>query len=198
MLNSSKQNKAAKKKNGFTLLEMIVVLAITVIITLVIYTFYTSNSRTLTGAEAKSSLQFEGNQIQKDLLNYGAQAESVVVSGAYDDVRRLSFSVPTSDDNLNRKGQDNYVFELSNPTQTKDNTTVYQMKIYKDGENTTDLRPVSYNVQRLQIKNAENSKATLNTASSVIITVNLYTQKGLNTVEYPVTTVVKLRNKGIH
>lgn len=186
-----------EKKKGFTLIEVIVVLAITVMIACVIYTFYNSNNRTLTNAEAKSTLQLEGSQIQKDLLNYGTQAKSIDVQGDIDDASKITFTVCENDD-LDSSNPTNYIFELSNRHDMR-GTTVSDMKIYKDGTDVSKIDPRSTHVKSIQLKNLDSASVTnINNASSVQVTVNLYIKKGLNEVEYPVTTIVKLRNKNVN
>lgn len=178
------------KKKGFTLIEVVVVLAITVMIAGVIYTFYNSNNRTLTAAEAKSILQTEANQIQKELINIGTQATSVNIEGSADDVEKIKF---TAHNYIDESKIETYVFDSSNAnSELSKSGQLHDMYIYKDGSSTGQAK--SKHVKQVKIE-ALDSSANINDSSNVQITVNLYIKKGLNEYEYPITTIVKLRNK---
>ena len=179
------------KKKGFTLIEVVVVLAITVMIAGVIYTFYNSNNRTLTAAEAKSILQTEANQIQKELINIGTQATSVTIKeGTADDLKKLEFTVY---DDMNKTSMTTYVFDSSNVnSELSRSGQLHDMYIYKDGSSTGQAK--SKHVKSVKIEALDGS-ANIDDSSNVQITVNLYIKKGLNEYEYPITTIVKLRNK---
>lgn len=178
------------KKKGFTLIEVVVVLAITVMIAGVIYTFYNSNNRTLTAAEAKSILQTEANQIQKELINIGTQATSVNIEGSADDVEKIKF---TAHNYTDESKIETYVFDSSNAnSELSKSGQLHDMYIYKDGSSTGQAK--SKHVKSVKIE-ALDSSANINDSSNVQITVNLYIKKGLNEYEYPITTIVKLRNK---
>lgn len=182
------------KKKGFTLIEVVVVLAITVMIAGVIYTFYNSNNRTLTAAEAKSILQTEANQIQKELINIGTQAASVDIEGDSDDVKKIKFA---DYDDIDKTNMTTYVFEVSNAVSgepTKGGIQIYNMFIYKDNGGSIDKgQAKSKHVKSVEVKSLDGKN--INDSSNVQITVNLYIKKGLNEYEYPITTIVKLRNK---
>ena len=66
-----------KKAKGFTVLELILTLSLTVVVLGVVYTFFFSNSKTLAKTEINSDLQLESEAIQKELLLYGTQAEGI-------------------------------------------------------------------------------------------------------------------------
>ena len=66
-----------KKTRGFTVLELIITLSLMVIVLGVVYTFFFSNSKTLTTTEINSDLQMESEGIQMELLQYGTQAEGI-------------------------------------------------------------------------------------------------------------------------
>lgn len=66
-----------KKAKGFTVLELIITLSLTVVVLGVVYTFFFSNSKTLAKTEINSDLQLESEAIQKELLLYGTQAKGI-------------------------------------------------------------------------------------------------------------------------
>ena len=186
------------KKKGFTLIEIMVVLAISVLIIGVVYTFYNTNNRALSTAEVKSTLQTEGNAIQKELLTIGTQAKGIVaidgnVAAQYSDAGEVdSFTLQVYDENGKTT---NYIFEL---TGSANKAGAKQLKIYKKG-NSAGATVKSENVKSIEVKPLDLTSASGNpdikTASGIQVTFNLYIQKGFNKTEYPVTTIVKFRNK---
>lgn len=189
----SRHNAENKHKRGFTLIEVVVVLAITVLIAGVIYTFYNSNNRTLSSAEAKSIIQTEANEIQKELINIGTQATSIsITDGDESDAKKFQF---TAYDNMDKTSRTTYVFERSSSVSgepTKDGEQIYNMYIYKDGSSDKG-QSKSKHVKSVKIKALDGKN--INDSSNVEITVNMYIKKGLNVYDYPITTIVKLRNK---
>ena len=75
-MNNNNYSKSNRKK-GFTLLELIVVMAVSVMIIGVIYTFYIVNQKSLSRAEINSTLQGEAATIQKEVDVIGAQGKSI-------------------------------------------------------------------------------------------------------------------------
>ena len=145
------------KKKGFTLIEVVVVLAITVMIAGVIYTFYNSNNRTLTAAEAKSILQTEANQIQKELINIGTQATSVNIEGSADDVEKIKF---TAHNYTDESKIETYVFDSSNAnSELSKSGQLHDMYIYKDGSSTGQAK--SKHVKSVKIEALDSSANTV-------------------------------------
>ena len=200
----SKHNAEKKHKRGFTLIEIVVVLAITVLIAGVIYTFYNSNNRTLTGAEAKSILQTEANQIQKEIINIGTQATSIKVNKSAGEengelkVEKFTFSVYNNDDPSDR-GCTDYVFDATyGSNELTKSDPLSKMKIYKSDKNSDDVKEKSGHIKSVTMKALDSgdiTEAGINNSSNVQITVNLYIKKGYSEYNYPITTIVKLRNK---
>lgn len=191
------------KKKGFTLIEIMVVLAISVLIIGVVYTFYNTNNRALSTAEVKSTLQTEGNAIQKELLTIGTQAKGIVaidgnVAAQYSDAGEVdSFTLQVYNDENDLTNTTNYIFEL---TGSANKAGAKQLKIYKKG-NSAGATVKSENVKSIEVKPLDLTSVSTSTniseASGIQVTFNLYIQKGFNKTEYPVTTIVKFRNKGL-
>lgn len=181
----------SKKSKGFTLIEVVVVLAITVMIAGVVYTFYNSNNRTLTAAEAKSILESEANQIQKELMSVGTQADSIIITDIDgSNVKEFKF---TAYDDIDKTAKSTYVFESKqNSSELSKSGQLYNMYIYKDGA-TEKGQPKSKHIKSVEINTLDGK--SISDTSNVQIVINMYIKKGLNEYDYPVTTVVKLRNK---
>ena len=72
------------KKKGFTLLEMVIVLMITVIIAVIITGIYMSGGRVFTNADVKSDLQIELQETHQDISNKlmeGIRIKSITLDG---------------------------------------------------------------------------------------------------------------------
>ena len=57
-----------KKTKGFTVLELIITLSLTVVVLGVVYTFFFSNSKTLAKTEINSDLQFRIRSDSKGII----------------------------------------------------------------------------------------------------------------------------------
>ena len=66
-----------KKNKGFTLIELIIALALTLVVIGVASTFFISTMKTFKRAEMSSKLQGEAEQIESLLLTVGTQSEGI-------------------------------------------------------------------------------------------------------------------------
>lgn len=62
-----------KKKPGFTLMEMTIVLAVTVIIVIITGSMLTTGNKVFSDSDVKSTLQMEARDIQEELTSIGMQ-----------------------------------------------------------------------------------------------------------------------------
>lgn len=197
-----------KKTKGFTILELIITLSLTVVVLGVVYTFLFSNSKTLTTTEINSDLQLESETIQKELLLYGTQAE---------DISKLNDTVLTETNKYNYEGL------ITNSNGKLDVTELrfkigleYFTFIYNEGSGTLTLKKVdasgaeisdpnlnlpkvlSSNVTEFRIRPIDyrmkptgNFKETTGLEISLI----LNKKKGYSDVTMPLSVIVKFRNK---
>ncbi len=197
-----------KKTKGFTILELIITLSLTVVVLGVVYTFFFSNSKTLTTTEINSDLQLESETIQKELLLYGTQAE---------DISKLNDTVLTETNKYNYEGL------ITNSNGKLDVTELrfkigleYFTFIYNEGSSTLTLKKVdasgaeisdpnlnlpkvlSSNVTEFRtrpidyrMKPTGNFKETTGLEISLI----LNKKKGYSDVTMPLSVIVKFRNK---
>lgn len=190
------------KKRGFTLIEIMVVLAISVIIAGTIYTFYNTNNRALSAVEVKSTLQTEGNAIQKELITIGTQAKGIVIDGnpnlSHDDLKNGSYNVEKFElsiipDESQPTVEETYVFKLIGDGSKKGGTK--ELKIFKGPDEST-VTAKSVNVKSIEVRPLDSKIGKVSDCSGVEVTFNLYIEKGFNKTSYPVSTIVKFRNKG--
>lgn len=63
-----------RKKSGFTLMEMIIVVALIVIVIFITSSIFITGNRVFSDSNAKSTLQMEARDIQEELTSIGMQA----------------------------------------------------------------------------------------------------------------------------
>lgn len=204
------------KKKGFTLIELIIVLAITVVILGVIFTFGVVNNKMLGTAEVKSTLQNEGEAIQKELLSIGTQGKDItLMSGdfgvdqspaliAYDrvdttnnenklEVTKISFRI-YADSTLTT--MQTYTFNLE--TQSNGEKWLY---LKNDADATGKGKLLSKNVTHISITPLDyqtvpsKSAANFSNATGLRVTFDMHIKKGFSDVDYPVSTIVNFRNR---
>lgn len=193
-----------KKSKGFTIIELIITLALTTLTLGVIYTFFFSSNRTISTTEIGLALQTEGELIQKELIEIGTQAKEIVfINGneqenesnnikynMLDTESKLditSLQIKSYDDVLNKDII--YNFKLENK----------ELKI--QDENRNDLKVLSKNVVGFKIRPLDVhmvkdiKEANFKDTSGLEFTVDLEIKKAYSDVEYTSRAIVKFRNK---
>ena len=216
----------SNKKVGFTLLELIVVMAVSVMIIGVIYTFFIVNQKSLSRAEINSTLQGEAATIQKEVDVIGAQGKSItsmVDATTNSTVTPGSItyaSVDTAVENGSIKGYS----VKSITTQIYSGESGSTVTPYLSGYYTLYLVDVGRSEKKLYLKNdldpgtgkllssnvvsmsitplnyqtvATKTAETFNKAPGLQINITLHMKKGFSDITYPVTTIVNFRNKDL-
>lgn len=197
-----------KRTKGFTILELIITLSLTVVVLGVVYTFFFSNSKTLTTTEINSDLQLESETIQKELLLYGTQAEKI---------SKLNGTELTETDKYNYEGLITDSNGKLDVTELRFKTGIeYFTFIYDEGSSTLTLKKfdasgaeisdpnlnlpkvLSSNITEFKIRPIDyrmkptgNFKETTGLEISLI----LNKKKGYSDVTMPLSVIVKFRNK---
>lgn len=65
------------KRKGFTLVELIIVMVLTIVILGMVFQMFNTNNRIMSDIDIKSTLQSEGQSIQEKLSKIGMQAISI-------------------------------------------------------------------------------------------------------------------------
>lgn len=201
-----------KKARGFTVLELIITLAITTMIMGVVYTFFFTNSKALSTTEIKTMLQTEAETIEKLLLNLGTEAKKIVqVNGIVaSDVNNQYSALPTdSDENENyKKPITSLVLEYDNEDKLNMNLNngILTMSIIDKSENIVKAEIVlSNNVEEIKIRpldvrmvvnkgQIEMENTRLEKAPGLEFDISLAKKKGYSDVKYNTTVLVKFRN----
>lgn len=171
-----------KKKNGFTLLEMIIVVALTVVIIGIVSSIFITGNRVFTDSDIKSTLQIEGQAIQEKISIIGMQAIGIYsVTGNENTGEIRDIKINSYDKDGNKK-----VFEINNQPP----------KLFIDGEQ------VSGNVESIKIdsqiiKDYNKDPNLLESRSYINFTITLSKIKNYDNtkITYPVNIQTVFRNK---
>ena len=194
------------KKRAFTLLELIITLALTSLILGVIYTFFITNNKSLSRIEINSELQTEASSIQTEILTYLTQSEGIseINNMKIDDNNKVSYDENLDSDsgkldieNLKVKIENEY-YEFK----FDESTSMLSLKaIDKNGNviNKNNLPKIlSKNVKEFQIRPLDfrsNTDGNFKDTYGVEVLLTLKKKKGYSDVETPFSLIVKFRNK---
>lgn len=197
-----------KKTKGFTLLELIITLSLTVVVLGVVYTFFFSSSKTITTTEINSDLQSESEAIQKELLLYGTQAEKISAIIDYNNINFIDKDY-SSLSNTNGKLDVNEIrfkvgVEYFTFLYNKDNNTLTLNKGEEGDAKITDtnsklLKVLSANVKEFKVRPLDyrisEKKGNFKDATGLEISLVLKKKKGYSDVTIPLSVIVKFRNR---
>lgn len=195
-----------KKTRGFTVLELIITLSLMVIVLGVVYTFFFSNSKTLTTTEINSDLQMESEGIQMELLQYGTQAEGI---------SEINNTKITASNKYNYEGlSDNGKLDISQITfkigveyfrfiYNSANSTLTLNKVNESGTVISDEslrlpRDLSKNVTEFKVRPLDyrmKPSGNFMETTGLEISLVLNKKKGYSNVTMPLSIIVKFRNK---
>lgn len=192
-----------KKKQGITLVEVIITLAVLSLAFSVIYLFFSSSNRTINDTDLKSKLQYESQVIQERLATLGTQSigiKGLTLNGT--DVQELKFQSPD--------------VITKNPTETITETIEYIFKV--DSNKSMILTENKITKTELasgsnSLTSSENNKVLSNyidsfkieligtndvdKAKAIKVTVKLKAKKGESNKELTTSTIVTFRNYGL-
>lgn len=190
------------KKKAFTLIELIITLALTSLILGVIYTFFITNTKSLSKIEINSELQNESQIIQNQLLEYGAQAKGIYSLNGnevksnnmlYKDILDSTGKIEVNEI-VFEVAEDKYYFKVdeSNKTLylTKNNEA---SKVLSTNVIEFKIRPLDYRMKFDE--SSHENKGNLYEANGIEISFILNMKKGYSNVTIPASIIVKFRNK---
>lgn len=182
-----------KKRPGFTLLEVIIALALTVIILGIAGSMFITGNKVFSDSDIKSTLQMEGQAIQEKISDIGmqattAQAVTVDNSSGANEINDITINSYDKDGTLRN-------FEI----EKKDSDPG---SVYKDGSKVYELwvdgKLMSSNVKSVMLDNNTITAANANTLkniNSIEFNIILRKEKGYSNIEQPVDFRVTFRNK---
>lgn len=198
-----------KKKPGFTLIEMVIVVALTTIVLGITSSMFITGNRVFSDSDNKTTLQMEARDIQEELTNIGMQGIGVtdikignsnkdgegkayvnekyvdLVSKAVNEVQIQAYD-ESSEYSKDASGND-AITNLKTYNIVFNNTT----RTLSAGSRTLSTHVKSFNVI------PKNTNDSFTNASSIEFNIVLESQKGFSNVpDYPVKVDVIFRNKG--
>ncbi|WP_164880453.1 prepilin-type N-terminal cleavage/methylation domain-containing protein [Clostridium manihotivorum] len=173
------------KKKAFTVIELLITLALIAIVSSIIYSFYLSSSKTMDETNTRSALQQDGQIVQNSLLTYGNQASSIAM---------INNIAPTSSGNSIQVNSLKLVL-YANANQTVeydyDNTSKRLSEITSNLNGTgSTTKTLSSNVQSIQISPIGQY---YNNADGIAVSITL-SNKGIS---YSTSCKLIFRNKGV-
>ncbi|OCA96736.1 type II secretion system protein [Clostridium beijerinckii] len=204
------------KKSGFTLLEVVIVMALTCVILGILYSIFQAGNKVFSDADVRATLQMEARNVQEELTNLGIQAADVTgvkIGSSYSDSDNKAYVEQKysglSSRNINEikilgYGKDSEYaidhdsgeYKISNPLTYDikfENGTLYMITETEAGtrsEKVIAKHIISFNVE------PEDTNDSFADASSIKFNIVLRSQKAFSKVpDYPIDVKVTFRNK---
>lgn len=191
-----------KKKQGFTLLEMIIALALTVTVLGIANSMFIAGNKVFSDSDVKSTLQMEANDIQEQLTSIGMQGK--VISS-------IEINGQSSDDDSLYVNKKYSQLVLSNINEMKIEIQAYDKDSeYSDAGNISNPKPydilfdhgtlsvnskiLSTNVYSFNVS-PQNTDDSFANSYSIQFDIKLNRQEGFTNIKYPVNIKVTFRNK---
>ncbi|WP_252224050.1 prepilin-type N-terminal cleavage/methylation domain-containing protein [Clostridium sp. ZBS2] len=162
------------KKKGFTLTELIIVMALTLVILGMIFQMFNTNNRIISDVDIRSTLQNEGQAIQEKLSEIGMQANSMDYKEENNDVKSINFVVLNEDESKSE-------FEIK-----KEGTELTIVECEEE-KNKISTKKLSNNLNKINIKSRNDKSAQ--------IEIILSKKMGYSDIKYPVNVKFAFRNK---
>lgn len=204
------------KLKGFTLIEVVISMAISAVVLTVITTFFITNTNTLAITDIKSTLQQEGENIKEAIVKSGTQSNGIT-----------NISIGNGSNTINLQSSINYNY-FNDLSQTDNSNFINQIDFtrYLDPTNSASVQLTSFqlvgttlsmqvggvskvlsnNVDSFTIKpsdavnlttQAQRTAAKFNKAKGIEVIIVLKKKKGANKVEYPISMNIVFRNMDV-
>lgn len=193
-----------KKAKGFTVIELIIASAILLIVLGVIYNILKVNNGMLSEVDIKSTLQIDGETIQRDISKVGMQSTGITdcVTGSGINQYGSQYIVDMTYDEFNTRQNADKISQIKFNYVTESGNETYTVKYDEANRTLTGLRgdaarakTLSTNVESFKINTVDNQNNTLRSCTYVQFDILLKKKVGVTQAEYPVSILVKFRNK---
>lgn len=179
-----------KKKPGFTLIEIIIALAVTVIVLEISVSMFITGNKVFSDSDVKSTLQIEGQAIQEKISDIGMQATEIKSVNGDELTNEIEDIVINSYYQTTEAGASFEIKKREDSSKTyKDTSKMYQLWI--------NDKLISSNVKSLKIDNniITADETTLKNINSIEFNILLRKEKGYSDIDYPINFKVTFRNK---
>lgn len=178
-----------KKKPGFTLIEIIITLVVTVIVLEIAASMFITGNKVFSDSDVKSTLQIEAQQIQEKLSNIGMQAKVVQSVSGNNTTGEVNNIMITSYDKSGNLHDFEIKREEDSGRKYKDDSTIYKLSI---GDQLISSDVKSMKIDSSIISDDENVLEKINAIEFNIL---LRREKGYSNIDYPINFKVTFRNK---
>jgi len=172
-----------KKKPGFTLVEMIIVVALTTMVLGIVNAIFSTGNKVFSDSDVKSTLQIEGQAVQEKISNIAMQGTGVISSvppnitnGEITNIIIKSYVNGANSPkyfNIKRNGRNLSIDTCTDPLcQNIENSQNISDSINSFG--------INYNIQNETIE----------------FNIGLNSKKGYSDVNHPINFTIMFRNKG--
>lgn len=195
------------KKSGFTLIEMIIVMALTTLILGILYSIFHAGNKVFSDADVRSTLQMDARNIQEELTSIGMQGIGVtdikINESSYDNDHKPYVDKKYSDMQTNiiraieikAYNKDSEYSRDENGNENISNLQTYNIT-FNDGILAVGSKVLSKNVESFNVV-PQNTDDSFANASSIEFNIVLRSKRGFSKVpDYPITVKVTFRNKG--
>lgn len=209
------------KKTAFTLIEIMITLALTVMIFGIISSIFITGNKVFHDSDVKSTFQIEGQKIQEEISNIGMQAVNIegykesindedIANEKYIDLLKASKFVDINGGNEEEEEWINLSeakFKIFSKNSDYDNinniiTNVERKIISYDKTSKklfVDSNIISDNVESIRIRpsNIENEDSTISETNSIEVNIVLTKKKSFSDIAYPINFAVTFRNNRV-
>lgn len=183
------------KAKGFTVIETIITLAITVVVLGSIYLFFLTSNKTLTSTQINSQLQSEAEIIQNNILKIGDEAIGLrsIYSEGHNviDKKYKDFSPSLG----NKLTINSLEFKSGSEAAYSINKVKYENEILTVNDSVISKNVAEFKVRPLDLNMVEIDEGKFSNTTGLEFSIKLIKSRGYSKVEYPLTIIVKFRNK---
>lgn len=192
-----------RKKSGFTVTELVIVMTLTVIVLGIIWTMFSISTKIISDVTIKSDLQREGQAIQEQLSNIGMQATEIGTFSKNDseNIQTMQINSYYKPENLSYQSEDSpnpfyiiydkeklklYKYSIGNSINTS--------RVNRELLSNSNYKLLSSNVESVKINGqdiSEVNESILRNINSIEFLVTLRRNRNYN--NEPITYVIKVK-----
>lgn len=172
-----------KKKSGFTLIEIIISLVVTIIVLEIVYSIFITGNKVFSDSDVKTTLQMEGQSIQEKISNIGMQAVEIKSISKDNNSNELESIIISSYDKSGNSHD--FVLAIDDTGNIyKDNSKIYRFLI--------DNEEICNKIKSFKIYT---NSTSLNNINSLKFDITLRKESGYSNVEQAINFGITFRNK---
>lgn len=191
-----------KKKSGFTIAELAIVMTLTVVVLGIIWTMFSTSNKIISDVTIKSDLQKEGQGIQEKISNIGMQSTGIESVYKNDLETIQTIQIKSYYKSQNTADSFYIIYDDTNKKLYTCDKSISMNNINHELLTNTDYKLLSDNVDSFKINNEDIinvDENTLKNINSVEFTITLSKKKTYNNeqITHSVKVRTVFRNKGI-